>query len=121
MRSLAITNDWDILIDDNGNFSFVEGNEELLQAACHAIYTFKGEDPFNQNAGIPYFEDILSSKTLSSKTSKKTLIQSYMRHEVKNIDGITNIYLLDDDFSKISGDFKSIIGITITNGGNNEL
>ena len=44
-----------------------------------------------------------------------------MRHEVKNIDGITNIYLLDDDFSKISVDFKSIIGITITNGGNNEL
>lgn len=107
MISLKITSDWDLDIDNNGDFCFVNDEEELLQAACHAVYTFKGEDPFNQNNGIPYFEDIISSKT-----SEKSLIESYMRHEIKDIEGITNIYLMNNNFSEISRNYKATITIT---------
>lgn len=113
MISLKITDDWDIAVDDNGNFCFVNGEEELLQTACHAIYTFRGEDPFNPNNGIPYFEEILYQKT-----SKKTLLESYMRYEIRNVEGIINLFLLEEDDSdilnNISRNFKSNVYI-ITN------
>lgn len=117
MKSLKITNNWDLDIDSNGDFCFVNDYEELLQTACHAVYTFQGEDPFNPNVGIPYFDDILGGLV-----SKKTLLESYMRYEIRNIDGITNLYLLEDEdiLSRISRDFKGTIYITTTDGENNE-
>lgn len=114
MKSLAITDDWDIALNDNGDFFLIEDNEELLQAVSHAVYTFAGEDPFNENNGIPYFEEILSNKI-----SAKNLIEPYMRHECRDIEGIINVYLVDENFSNISRDFRSTISITTT-GGNNQ-
>lgn len=112
MLSLKITDDWDIFTDDNGDFVLIDGNEELLQAASHAVYTFKGEDPFNENNGIPYFE-----KILSNKVSSKNLLEAYMRYEVRDIENIMNIYIMSEDFSQISRNFSSTVGITTTIGG----
>lgn len=116
MKSLGITKDWDLAINDVGNLFFVEEDEELLQAVCHAIYTFSGEDPFNENNGIPYFEEIMSTKI-----SSKNLMESYIRYETREISGVANVYLLDNDFTRIARDFKSAVSIITTNENNDVL
>lgn len=111
MKSLKITDDWDIFINNNGDFVFIDGNEELLQTACHAVYTFSGEDPFNENNGIPYFE-----KILSNKVSSKNLLEAYMRYEIRDIENIVNIYLMAEDFNQIKRNFSTTVAITTTLG-----
>lgn len=103
MKSLKINEDWDLELDENGNLIMVEGEEELLQAACHAIFTFKGEDPFNINNGIPYFEEILFKK------KNKNLIEAYMKNEVKDIDGIINIMIIDSKEEESNNYFFNIL------------
>lgn len=110
MKSLKITKDWDIDIDNNGNLIPIDGYEELCQTASHAVYTIMGEDPFNPNRGVPYFEDIIGGSV-----PRKSLIESYYRYEVKDIDGIDNLYLVDDNYDNINRNYTAKIYITTNN------
>lgn len=107
MKSLKITRDWDIDIDNNGDFILMEGYDELCQAASHAVYTMMGEDPFNPNRGVPYFEDIICGSV-----PRKSLIESYFRYEVKDIDGIDNLYLVDYNYNSMDRNYSTEIYIT---------
>ena len=61
MKSLALTDTWDLCLTPSGSLATVEGSARAAQDVATACRTFKGECWFNQNLGIPYFEQILGS------------------------------------------------------------
>lgn len=116
MKSLALSDNWDIAINGDGNFYFIDGILETQQAVSHMVYTFSGEDPFNANGGIPYFEKILFQRDLSP-----TVMESYIRNEVRDMDDVLDVFLSqdinsEDILSKIKDNFRANIFIRTTDG-----
>lgn len=50
---------WDLVLDANGNIAVAEPPYALAQDVASAIKLFLGELYYDQDKGIPYFEDIL--------------------------------------------------------------
>ena len=67
------------------------------------IYTDIIKQLININNGIPYFEEILFKK------KNKNLIEAYMKNEVKDIDGILNIMIIDSEEEESNNDFFNIL------------
>ena len=60
MRSLYLrTETWDLEADSSGNIAVCDNPYALAQNAATAIRTFRGDCYFNQDLGIPYFQNIL--------------------------------------------------------------
>jgi hypothetical protein len=62
VRTIALSQDWDIGLDERGNLAIFDGAEALAQDAASAIRLFKGELWFDTRPGVPYFESILGKR-----------------------------------------------------------
>jgi len=59
MRTLLLSNSWDLGIDSFGNIAVAEDPLSLAQDAASAIKTFQGEVYYDSNQGVPYFQQVL--------------------------------------------------------------
>jgi hypothetical protein len=50
---------WDLLVDGSRNIAVAQPPYALAQDAASAIKYFQGDDYYNVNAGIPYWQNVL--------------------------------------------------------------
>jgi hypothetical protein len=50
---------WDLMVDGNRNIAVASPPYALAQDAASAIKYFQGDDYYNVNAGIPYWQKVL--------------------------------------------------------------
>jgi hypothetical protein len=50
---------WDLVLDANGNWAAANAPYSLAQDVASAVRTFLGECYYNQNLGVPYWQQIL--------------------------------------------------------------
>ena len=56
---LLDTDEWDLVIDANGNIAMAQPPYSLTQDVASAIRTFKGEVFYNTQQGLDYFGQVL--------------------------------------------------------------
>ena len=61
MKTLQLTNDWDLSLDSTGNLVVLADKAAMLQDICSAARTWLGEVIYDTGQGIPYDTDILRS------------------------------------------------------------
>ena len=59
MRTLSLSNSWDLEVDSFGNIAVAEDPLSLAQDAASAIRTFEGEVYYDLDQGIPYWQQVL--------------------------------------------------------------
>lgn len=61
MKTLSLTNDWDLSLDSSGSLVVLSDNAAILQDVCSAARTWLGEVLYDTGQGVPYDTDILRS------------------------------------------------------------
>lgn len=61
--TLALSADWDLTVDANGNVATVSGGSQLAQDAASACRLFLGELWFDTTQGVPYWQQLLGTGT----------------------------------------------------------
>ena len=83
MNTLLLDRDqWDLVLDANGNIAMAKPDYALAQDGASAIKTFSGECYYDDTIGIPYFEDILGHLPPAS------LLLGYMENAVLSVPGV---------------------------------
>ena len=104
----------DIFLDGFGNISLCTGQQAVLQDCEHAVKALSGEMIFQQDEGMPYFQEIWGngSPNLSQFQSalKKTLLN------VPNVVKVFNITVNNlDNTLNYSCDIESTYGLLYLN------
>lgn len=55
MKTLKMTDDWDLKINSSGKLEFIEGVDKYSQDISTILKTNKGQDPFYENLGVDWF------------------------------------------------------------------
>lgn len=99
MSTLAINSDNDIYFTTAGRLVLIEGqdsNEEILQRIKIRLRFFKSEWFLNIDHGVPYFQDILGSKSLDNN-----IIESIFRKEILAVKGVKSLIESSIDYDPI--------------------
>jgi hypothetical protein len=75
MKSLKLTDKWDLTLDASGNIATVTGDEALAQDVACACRLFAGELWYDTGKGVPYLENILG-RSISAAFFKAKLIEA---------------------------------------------
>lgn len=62
MKSIYLNNNWDLDIDSSGNIAIAGDPYALAQNAASAIRCFKQDCYYDQDIGIPYYENIIGER-----------------------------------------------------------
>lgn len=82
-KSLLLTDQWDITLDDSGNIGSTANPYAVAQDAACACSTFLGEAWYDTSLGIPYYERILGhwpgTQLINSKMQSEALRLPYVQ------------------------------------------
>lgn len=92
MKSLKLTSDWDLSLDEMGNIATVDNGLEIAQSVATSCRVWKGECLLNTTRGVPYKEEILGYEPNLS------ILQAYINQEGSRIEGVDTITLQDISF-----------------------
>jgi len=59
---LLALNDWDLVLDINGNIAMATNPYAIAQDVASAVKTFLGELYYDTSQGVPYFQNILGQR-----------------------------------------------------------
>lgn len=59
MNTLYLDENWDLAVDSSGNIAVASDPYALAQNAASAIRCFQGDCYYNQELGVPYFQNVL--------------------------------------------------------------
>lgn len=99
MSTLAINSDNDIYFDSSSRLVLIEGantDEEILQRIKIRLRFFKEEWFLNTDHGIPYFQDILGSKSLDNN-----ILESIFRKAILDVEGVKTLIESSVDFDPV--------------------
>lgn len=99
MKTLALTESWDLTLDGAGNLKLLDSQYASAQDVATACLTIKGEHIFDQSLGIPTFETILG------KRPSNTYIQGQFESCALTISNIRNAlcYISESKNREIKG------------------
>lgn len=110
MSTLAINSDNDLYFNSAGRLATIaESNtdEEILQRIKVRLRFFKGEWYLNTENGIPYFQDILGSKSFDNN-----ILESIFRKAILDVEGVKGLIESSVDYDpnerKINYFFKAL-------------
>lgn len=84
---------WDLVLDSAGNIARADPPYALAQDVASACRLFLGELWYNQDAGIPYFEDILG------QLPPVSLLTGWMERQALTVPGVVNAQCTITSFS----------------------
>ena len=79
---LLLTEDWDLLVDRNGNIATVNDGFAIAQQVANEIKLEEGEGWYDVNQGTPYFAKILGVNP------NWGLIKNILLDRAENVDGV---------------------------------
>jgi len=107
--TLLIDKNGDIVLDAAGNFTFADGIDQVAQDCWLAVQTLTKDIWYNQQYGIPYFENILGGNPPES------LIARYIQDTVGIVTNVAKVnvsgVVIDKDRT-----LHATINITSTDG-----
>lgn len=80
MKTLSLTNQWDLTLDEFGNIATKDGNNQIAQDVASSVRVFQGEMLFDIERGIRYNEPDKERETLSFDLTR----------EAKRIEGVVD-------------------------------
>lgn len=83
MKSLKLSDEWDIGLDALGNIAFIEDEADIAQTVANATRVFQGEYVLDTTKGVPYTQEIFGKSPTSID------IPSYMQNEAEKINGVS--------------------------------
>jgi hypothetical protein len=89
MSTLKINSNNDVYFDSAGRLVMINGansDEEIKQRVSIRLRAFEGEWFLNTDYGVPYFFDILGTKSLDLN-----IVESLLRIEILGVEGIKEI------------------------------
>lgn len=85
MRTIAVNSNNDIYIGTDGNLAIVDRLESVKQRCEQAARILKGELPYKQSKGIPFFE------TPFGDSSNLGLYETYLRQQYLAVEDVTGV------------------------------
>ena len=76
----------------NGHLSFTSGAQEVKQRLANNFKTFLGEEPLDQEIGVPYIQQILQ------KTTPLSVSQAILEDVARSTDGVKDLVNFKLDF-----------------------
>lgn len=104
MKTLALSTDWDVYIDDLGNIATLDGNARLAQDVASSVRVFLGELPFNVTRGIEYNKPDQNRETLNHQ----------MNDNAKLIEGVSESVVVFEELKDRV--LKPVVYVTNTDG-----
>ena len=92
MKSLKLTSQWDLTVDENGNIAMIDDGLQIAQDVATACRVWRGESLFDTTRGIPYKEEIMGN------LPNMTVLQAYCSQEGTRINGAEIITIKDVSF-----------------------
>lgn len=109
MSSLALNSNNDVYFDEAGRLvviSGVDSDKEIQQRVKVRLRAFKGEWFLNTDYGVPYFFDILGTKSLDLN-----IVESFLRTAILGVQGvkemIQSVVDYDPNERKVSYTFQA--------------
>lgn len=93
VKSLALSEDWDIQLDSNNNLNIIDDKKRVAQDVACACRLFLGECIFFINKGIPYFDDILAVKP------NFELLKSYLEDAALIVPNVEAVEIISYNFN----------------------
>ena len=84
MKSLKLTNRWDIALTPGGNLATVDGTDRIEQDVSTYERVFQGEQWYNTAAGVPYLNRELAS------LPPVELVRERARRRALEVPGVTD-------------------------------
>ena len=109
-RSLLLTESWDITIDANGNLATTTQPYAVAQDVACSCLTVKGEATFDEEIGIPYFENILG------QPAPIGLLTAYLQEQAERLSTVrqANVTLLTDRATRQAKGYIEILDTNST-------
>lgn len=95
---------WDLVLDSAGDIAMAMPPYSLAQDVASAIRLFKGELWYNQDKGVPYFEQVLG------QLPPRSLIAGLIEKAALTVPGVTKAHCVIANFSnrKLTGQVRFI-------------
>ena len=109
MKTLALDNlNWDLYVDDFGNWATKESNDRLAQDVATSCRVFKGEMEFDITRGVEYDNPDAIRKTIKDDIRRQALIIAGVQEAVVSIRPLNErkanviIYITNENGDKIT-------------------
>lgn len=96
---LLDTEQWDLVLDANGNIAMASPPYALAQDVASAVRLFNGELWYDSTKGVPYFEEILG------QLPPPSLMQAYIVDAALTVPGVTDAQCVIESF-----DDRTVVG-----------
>jgi len=107
---LLDTDQWDLVLDANGDIALASEPYALAQDVASAVRTVLGEVYYDSNQGIPYFQDVLG------KLPPTALLIELINNAARTVPGVVSVQTIITSFTArtVSGQiqFKDNTGVT---------
>ncbi len=105
MKTLLLTRDWDVTLDQQGNLALASDPLSQAQDAASEIKLFRGELWYDTRQGIPYWQEILG------KLPPVALMQAKFRAAALRVPGVVTATVSIDSVAN-----REVVGqVVITN------
>lgn len=84
MRTLALDNDWDLMLDGFNNLALKSNNECLAQDVASSVMVWKNELPFDRLRGVPY----------GNPDELRGVLGFEIKKQAKLINGVKNVSVI---------------------------
>lgn len=113
-RSLFLTDNWDIALNDNGGLSTAEDAYAVAQNVASAVRLFTNDAYFDTDAGIPHFE------VTFKRNPDVSIIRSRIKTAAEAVAGVRSARV---ELRQVSSAcvLQGTIFLTLTNGENAEV
>lgn len=86
MKTLRLSENWDLMTDDGGNIVTTDGDYAVAQTAANKIRLFVNDAYFNRTDGIPHFDIELGKPYRVSEA----VLTNRIRQAAMGVEGVTD-------------------------------
>jgi hypothetical protein len=115
MDTLALSLDWDLVIDSNRNMALARNGQAISQDVASALKTFQGEVFYDETLGIPYYASILAQRY------RPGLMNSFFAKEALKVPEVLSSSARVENFDRITRRYSGKVLVTTNAGVNLEV
>lgn len=108
-----LSDDWDLVLDGNGNLSMIRGTAATVQNVCNECRLFRHDAIYRYEDGIAWFEDQIALPIQEAVTTGD------LRDAAASVPGVLSVDSVKlTDFDQATRNLKAEIQVTTEDGNN---